>query len=134
LHDYAGATLDELYGGDALKAMVRLEAAHSDSGVLINDGTGRFTFSPFADEAQLGAIVGLVSGDLDGDGDLDLVAADGFGTVLLGDGKGGFSAESPRGTGGAGAIGVGLTDIDGDGIVDVLWPMGGGEVRWQRGL
>jgi len=91
--------------------------------LLKNDGTGQFVGVTLGQ----GAIFDAQSGDLDNDGDLDLVLltlstttpAVYSGTVLLNDGKGGFSALD------AGLMvdasrSIALGDVDGDGDLDVL--------------
>ena len=92
--------------------------------VLLGDGTGGFaaaTGSPF--------VVGLTPqsiavGDLNGDGKPDIVTADRGNnsiTVLLGNGTGGFAAAagSPFATG-TSPQSVALSDVNGDGTLDVI--------------
>ncbi|MFN3242214.1 MAG: FG-GAP-like repeat-containing protein [Planctomycetota bacterium] len=69
--------------------------------------------------------VKLTSGDLDGDGDLDLVAANDFfaAQVLINDGNGGFVDESATRLTSPAFVDnhcVDLVDIDGDGDLDLL--------------
>jgi len=64
-------------------------------------------------------------GDVDHDGNLDIVTAnfdDNTVTVLRGDGSGGFSAApgSPRSVGGTNPFGLALSDVNGDGNLDII--------------
>lgn len=108
---------------------------HDSYDVTILLGDGRYGFvtapgSPFA--ASTGSrphTHGLVFGDLNGDGSLDLVTgnnADGNVAVMLGDGKGKFA----RAQGSPFAVGpspypLALGDINGDGRLDVIAPNSG---------
>ncbi|GJE19528.1 cadherin-like domain-containing protein [Methylobacterium marchantiae] len=95
-------------------------------GVNLDDGSlngpAKLGFAP-ATSVPIGSIsFSVAPADLDGDGDLDLVASN-FSSntvsVCLGDGKGGFSGttEVPVGSN---PIGVALADINGDSNLDIL--------------
>ncbi len=62
-------------------------------------------------------------GDLDGDGDLDLIVADyGVNRFYLGDGSGSFGASNDVETGTTNnTLGMSLGDLDGDGDLDVIF-------------
>jgi hypothetical protein len=110
---------------------------HDDPGVhvFLGDGAGGFTRargSPFA--AHPGSHAhnhGLVAGDLDGDGDVDLATSNqdlGSVSILLGDGRGAFT----RARGSPIAVGrhpypLALGDIDKSGSLDVVVPLVGGD-------
>jgi hypothetical protein len=79
----------------------------------MNDGSGKFTLKSLPTCAQVSPVFGIDARDLDGDGKLDLLLGGNlygvkpeagrydasFGTVLQGDGKGGFSEMSPAKSG-----------------------------------
>ncbi|MFO1070719.1 MAG: VCBS repeat-containing protein, partial [Geminicoccaceae bacterium] len=84
--------------------------------VLLGQGDGRFVAAG-PDVTIAGVAKTLALGDLDGDGDLDLVAgsdSNGFVSIRLNDGSGGFAAGSDLDIGEA-SWGVALGDLDGDG-------------------
>ncbi|OUJ74711.1 hypothetical protein BXP70_08080 [Hymenobacter crusticola] len=98
---------------------VRLPLPGSVS-VRLNDGKGHF--SAGSDVAVSANLTRLTTGDLDGDGDLDLVAAsnsstNGTLTVHLNDGQGHFNAGTVVG---GPANDVVLGDVDADGDLDLL--------------
>ena len=76
------------------------------SGILRNDGAGRFEFVPFPDEAQISSINSFLTLDINGDGLEDIILAGNlysseietpradasYGLVLLNNGEGNFDA------------------------------------------
>ncbi|HJQ11162.1 MAG TPA: VCBS repeat-containing protein [Gemmatimonadaceae bacterium] len=110
---FAAAALEQLLSAEQLKTSLHYEADTFASVFLHNDGGGKFTLTRLPNLAQISPIKGLVAGDVDGDGHLDLVAAGnmygtepntpredaGNGVWLRGDGKGHFVAESPAESG-----------------------------------
>jgi len=98
--------------------------------VLVNDGSGNFAREELARGLDFrgDSVVGVVSGDLDGDGDYDLVIQRGVAgvpglTVALNDGDGNYTRTeydswptSPSGFAQSGALG----DVDRDGDLDLM--------------
>ena len=69
---FALAELDEIYETQRLENAHRFAATTLESGVLINDGSGRFEFRPLPRLAQVAPSFGVVLTELDGDGHCDL--------------------------------------------------------------
>ncbi len=135
-HDFASATLFDLYSGGLEKAD-RYEANTLESGVLINSGQGTFEFRPLPAMAQVAPVFGMAVSDFDGDGNLDVFLAQnsfapqvetgrmdgGTGALLRGIGNGSFEAIRPDRSGiiAAGdAKGVALVDVNNDRWPDLL--------------
>jgi len=71
---------------------------------------------------------GLALGDLDGDGNLDIVTPNpGSVAVLMGDGTGRFAAAAPLRAPGLAPFGIAVADVNGDGVSDVVAGSGEGE-------
>jgi hypothetical protein len=110
---FATATIDKLFTPEQLKAALILKATEMRSCLLRNDGNNNFTLVPLPAEAQLSALNGMVAGDFDGDGNLDVVintndySSDVLsgrydalnGLLLRGDGHGKFMPESIENSG-----------------------------------
>ncbi len=111
--EFGKSTLPEIYGGDKLQNALRLSSYNFKSGVLKNNGSGRFEFIPFPDMAQLSSINDVVIKDLNGDGQEDLIVAGnmfgseietprndaGYGLVLINQGMGAFTPLNASTTG-----------------------------------
>ncbi|MBL7978689.1 MAG: VCBS repeat-containing protein [Bacteroidetes Order II. Incertae sedis bacterium] len=94
-----------LFSSEQRSGVAVQEATLLQSSVFINDGKGGFTRKALPMAAQFSPIFTIQSADLNGDGKLDLITAGnfygvkpsvgrydaGFGTVMSGDGKGGFT-------------------------------------------
>ncbi|MDG1571812.1 VCBS repeat-containing protein [Robiginitalea sp. M366] len=72
--DFATASLEEVFGAEALKASDRKEVYLLESAIFRNDGTGRFTMEILPRMAQTSAIFDFGVGDFTGDGRVDLLA------------------------------------------------------------
>jgi hypothetical protein len=99
--------------------------------VLLNDGRGRFTETGQEFDEALRHSHGLALGDLDRDGDLDLVLVtqqEPFARLYLNDGKGRFMAGRTLGTNSAEK--VALADLDGDGSLDIFLACIGPDEVW----
>ena len=111
------ADLDGRHGADVI-----LTNRRQANLICFNDGKGGFgRQSTFGTEAD--STIKVATGDVDGDGDLDIAVANRDGQqnyVYLNDGKGGFAESVPYGTGSDATRGVALADVDGDGHLDIL--------------
>ncbi|GAB3999735.1 hypothetical protein GCM10028807_50790 [Spirosoma daeguense] len=111
--------------GDGDLDLISCNGSNSVS-VRLNDGTGNFTPPSTAPNPTVGTTIrSVVLGDVDGDGDLDLLTAN-FNSnnvsVRLNNGVGRFntSPSIPNPAVGNGPTSVVLGDVDGDGDLDLL--------------
>ena len=126
---FARSTLVDLFGKDKLGSAKRLTANTLESGILWNDGSGKFTFRPLPRLAQVSPAFGPAIVDVDGDGNNDVYLVQNFyhsqrevtrmdsgvSQLLLGDGKGGFECVSPHDSGlvvPGDAKGLAVTDLN----------------------
>jgi len=126
----AGETLLADLNGDGQLDWAGAHHDYYDVVVMLGNGHGEFSpapGSPFRTrEGQHPHTHALVTGDVNGDGKLDLVTAnnsDNDVSVLLGDGKGGFApaAGSPF-PAGPGPYPLALADVNGDAKLDLIVP------------
>ena len=110
--DYADAQLTDIFTGEQLSKAATVEIKELRSVYLQNDGN-KFTIKPLPAQAQISAINGMISVDIDHDGNKDIITAGNFypfrvslgpldasiGLVLKGDGKGNFVAVPYQHTG-----------------------------------
>lgn len=108
-HAFAAAGLSELFPAPVLDAALKVEVNTLETGVLLNDGRGRFSFHPLPRIAQVAPSYGAVLADIDGDGKLDLYLVQNFH---------GPQRETGRMDGGVSLLLMG----NGDGTFDAVWP------------
>ena len=114
--------------GDGDLDLLTANTGNDNVSVLLNDGSGNFTApatNPTPPWVCFMAPYSVVLGDVDSDGDLDLLTANYGGntvSVLLNDGSGNFTAPAtnPNPAVGNGPRSVALGDVDGDGDLDLL--------------
>src|SRR6185295_14596135 len=103
--DYAGQTVEQIFGSALTDAVVK-QAETFASAIALSNRDGSYTLVPLPREAQAAPLYGILSGDFDRDGKLDLLLAGNFsgvppeigsmmasyGLMLRGNGHGGFTA------------------------------------------
>ncbi len=123
--DARNVTIGDLDGDGDLDV---LSASRNDNRIAWyeNDGDGNFgalrTITPVGTSAAIG-VIDVTTGDLDGDGDLDVVSSSISGISVAwyeNDGNGNFSGQRTITTESGGMYSVTTSDLDGDGDLDVL--------------
>ncbi len=134
---FGRASLEDLYGGEALAEATRYTAAHLAHTVFVNDGEGGFSVKVLPRLAQASVAYGVVVNDFDADGQLDLFLAQnsfspqpetghfdgGLGSLLRGTPGAEFKAVGAADSGivlAADAKGASVGDLDGDGAPDLV--------------
>jgi hypothetical protein len=111
--DFAGNTIEELFGDSELKGATERMVNTFESVYLENKGKGKFERHDLPALAQVSKVMVLRTEDVDKDGHLDVILGGNFngasmyqarydaffGLILKGDGKGGFKALVPTDTG-----------------------------------
>ncbi len=111
--EYAKKSIQELIPADALKRADMMEANYFRSAVAMNDGKGNFEVVPLPKEVQFSSVHAIWCGDLNADGQLDLLLGGNdagftpqfskldasFGHVLLNLGGGNFERVENRESG-----------------------------------
>lgn len=110
---FGTTTMKSLFSEEELKDALILQANYFRSAYIRNDGNGKFQMTELPVEAQFGPVNGIVTDDVNSDGNLDvIVVGNDFGNevfsgrydaltglVLTGDGKGNFQAAVSSETG-----------------------------------
>ena len=103
--DYATAQLTDIFTKEQLDRSSTIEVKTLASVYLKNEGNNKFSMIPLNNYAQMSALNGMVLGDIDGDGNEDIIAGGNLypfrvqtgpldasiGLVLKGNGKGDFA-------------------------------------------
>jgi len=103
--DYANAQLKDMFTEDQLSKAATVEIKTTQSVYLQNNGNRKFSINPLPPYAQMSMINGMVSEDVDKDGNKDVILAGNFypfrvqmgpldagiGLILKGNGKGKFT-------------------------------------------
>jgi hypothetical protein len=101
---YGNTTFDEVFKKEELEGALRKEIATLGTMYLENQGNGQFIYRMLPERAQMAPVYGISIADLNGDGNPDVLLTGNrtdtetlggylngsVGTVLLGDGEGGF--------------------------------------------
>jgi enediyne biosynthesis protein E4 len=142
---FAKATLPEIYTGESLAHAQVFEVNTLETGILINDGHGRFDFRPLPRLAQVSPSFGVAVEDVDADGNPDIYLVQNFfgpqpetgrmdgglSLLLRGDGKGNFAPVWPDKSGlvvPGDAKSLTVTDLNGDGRPDFVVGVNNGNV------
>jgi hypothetical protein len=142
---FALAELTDIY---SLKEASRFEARVLESGFLINDGNGTFTFRPMPHLAQISPIQGMIFEDFTGNGFQDLAIVQNFynpqfetgpysggiGIILANQGDGTFKEIHPLESGiliPGDPRNLHLIDLNGDSLKDLVCPLNNGPTLWQ---
>lgn len=111
--DYSDKTIDEIFTDEDRLGLATLVCEETRSAWIENKGNGKFTAHFLPVEAQLAPVNAIACTDINGDGNPDIIMGGNeyqnevitgrydasYGLVLLGDGKGGFTALSPAKSG-----------------------------------
>lgn len=135
---FAQASLTDVYSEEKLKAAEKYTATEFRHGAWMNNGYGKFTWTPFAREAQNAPVFAIAAHDFTGDGKMDLFFAqnwihgpqietprydNGIGLLLENDGKGALSPVAPARSGISipGCMkSVAVQDVNTDGKADLV--------------
>ncbi len=147
--EFARASLPEIYPKQRLQTSRQFAANVLESGILLNEGKGKFTFRALPHIAQIAPGYGVELCDFDGDGHLDLYIvqnfyspqaetgrmAGGVSQLLKGDGTGSFTPVDPEVSGlvvPGDAKSLCTPDLDGNGWPDLVIGVNDGKVAVYR--
>ncbi len=120
----SGTVLGDIDGDGDLDAVFAIGVGTDPESVWLNDSNGNFTPHPTTPSFGSGTSRTVPLGDIDSDGDLDLLVANAVTeaeTVWINDGAGNFTAYAIAPTfGSADSSGMAMGDIDGDGDLDAV--------------
>ncbi len=145
-HSFAIKSLEAIYSQSRLEKARRFEANALESGIFINDGSGRFSFVQLPHIAQAFPVNSIAIKDLTNDDKPDIYLAGnssspqretgnmdgGISLLLKGNGLGSFQAVWPNESGltvPGNARGIALTDLNGDSKLDIVVSINDGELR-----
>ena len=134
---FAAASVFDIYQPKVLADSTPLIANTLSTGILLNDGQGRFEFKPLPRIAQLSPGYGVAAQDFNGDGNSDICLVQNFfgpqvetgrfdgglGLLLLGDGNGDFEPMPAQRSGlvvTGDAKGLTVCDLNEDGWPDLV--------------
>ena len=82
--EFGRATIDSLLGPEMLEGAINYQANYMQSSYVENLGEGKFTIRPLPMEAQIAPLYGMLSRDVDQDGNLDLLlVGNNYGTEVF---------------------------------------------------
>ena len=104
---YAKKSIDELFSKEIFDNSIMKKNSISETIIAVNEGNGSFTVKKLPSRVQFSCVCGIVCADINSDGNLDLIMAGNnfefkpqysrldanYGSVLLGDGKLGFTLQ-----------------------------------------
>ena len=145
-HEFALQSVDGIYSQSSLDDALRFDVNELDSGILTNDGQGRFSWQSLPRITQIAPGFGVGLADFNCDGHLDMVMAQnsfspqretgrmdgGVGQLLVGDGTGSFRPVEPHDSGivvPGDAKALAITDLNVDGRPDVVFSVNNGPLR-----
>ncbi len=102
--EYATKSIHDLFSEGIISQATVKEAVYFKSALALNEGNGKFLLKPLPERAQFSNVNTIFTGDVDGDGNMDMIIGGNdsgftpqyskldasFGLVLLGDGNGDF--------------------------------------------
>jgi len=110
---YKDQTIQNIFTKEQMEGTIKLEVFELGTGILINDGKGKFNFRRLPAEAQFSTMYAIKISDFDQDGNQDIVLGGNlygvkpeagrydasYGVFLSGDGKGNFKSVSNAASG-----------------------------------